>query len=91
MAEEIRQPFFECFEVFGAEGFLGRTAVMFERTHGGDNHHRIRPQPRLAALNIQEFFGTEIRPEAGLGNHVVAKLERHAGGNDAVATVGVFA
>lgn len=75
MAEEIRQPFFECFEVFGAKGILGRAAVMLERAYGGDDHHRIRPQACLAAFDIEEFFRTEIRAETGLGNHVVAELE----------------
>jgi len=45
-----------------------------ERPHGGDNDRRGRPEPRLAALDVEKFLGPEIGAEAGFGHDVIGEL-----------------
>ena len=45
-------------------------------------------QPGLAALDVEELLGAEIGAEAGLGDHVVAELERRARRHHRVAAMG---
>ena len=38
-----------------------RPAVELQRPDGGDNHRRVRPKPRHAALDIQKFLRAQFR------------------------------
>src|SRR3954462_11352540 len=40
-----------------------------------------RPQPGLAALDVDELRGTQSRAEAGLGDDVVGQPQARAGGD----------
>ena len=44
--------------------------------NGGHDDHGVGPQTGLPALDVDEFLGTEIRAEAGLGHHIIGELER---------------
>ena len=61
--------------------------MVFQRPHRGDEHDHVGPQPRLAALDVDELLGTEVGTEAGFGDHVVAELQRSAGRDHRVAAV----
>ena len=88
MAQQIRDALLQCAEVLARERGLGQTAVHLERAHRGDDHDRVGLEPGGAALDVQEFLRAEVRAEAGLRHAVLAKLESHARGHDAVAAVG---
>jgi hypothetical protein len=44
-------------------------------------------QPRLAALDVEELLGAQVRAEAGLGHDILAQLQRRGGGDHAVAAM----
>ena len=62
--------------------------MVLERTQGGHHNGHVRPQPRLAAFDVDELLGAEIGPEAGLGDHVIPQFERGACRGHGVAAVG---
>ena len=55
---------------------LGHAAVVFQGAAGGDQHDGGRTQTGKAALDVEEFFRTQIGAEACLGDAVVSQLER---------------
>ena len=61
-----------------------------ERADGGDDDHRIRREARLAALDVEEFLGTQVGAEAGFGHRVFAQAQAVRGhhGVAAVRDVG---
>ena len=66
--------------VFGGQRFtshhLRAAAVHLEGADGGHQHHHIRDQPGVAALDVHEFFHADVRAEAGFGDDVIGHLER---------------
>ena len=58
---------------------FGDAAVHLERAHGRDDHRRAGVEAGLAALDVEELLGAEVGAEAGLGDDVVAELERRRG------------
>src|SRR5215204_294887 len=52
--------------------YLVASRVSLERPHGGDEHRRVRLEPRVAALDVEETFGAHVRTEACLGYEKVA-------------------
>jgi hypothetical protein len=61
------------------------TPPCLDRRH---EHHRIRPQAGLAALDVEELFGAEIGAETGLRDDVVGQLERCLRRYHRIAAVG---
>ena len=61
--------------------------MVFQRANRGDDHHRIRPQARLAALDVDELLGAQVSPESGFGHHVVGELQAGLRGDDRIAAV----
>ena len=55
-----------------------------DRSHHG---HRIGRQPSQAALDVEEFLGSQIGAEARFGDHDVAQPHAGAGRDQRVATV----
>ena len=58
---------------------------------GADSRHQhdaVGHQAGVAALDVEELLRTQVGAKAGLGDAVVAQLERHARGLDRVAAVG---
>ena len=47
-----------------------------ESSDRGDEHHRCGVESRAHALDVEELLGAEISAEAGLGDYIVAELER---------------
>ena len=52
-----------------------------------DDHHRVGPQARLAALDVDELLRAEIGAEAGFGHDVVGELQRGLRRDHRVAAV----
>src|SRR5829696_332096 len=52
--------------------YLVASRVSLERPHGGDEHRRVRLEPRVAALDVEEAFGAHVSTEACLGYEKVA-------------------
>ena len=86
--EQVGQAFFQRGDVFRAERVFADAAVVFERAHGGDDDGAVGLEPALTAFDVDEFFRAQIRAKARLGHGVVAKCQRAAGGDEAVAAVG---
>ena len=62
-------------------------AVILDRAHRRDDYRGVRLETGLAALDVHEFLGTEVRAEAGLCHDVVGELERSACCHHGVAAV----
>ena len=75
MPGEVRTAVANRFDILRAEVFPGDAAMHFQSPHGGDQHHGVRRQPRLAALDIEEFLRAQIGAEAGLGHDVVGQFQ----------------
>ena len=76
MALKIGHAGFERLQVLFLQIILLDAAVHLQRADRGDDDHAIRLQSGLAAFDVEELFRAEIGAEAGLGHHVVGKLER---------------
>ena len=87
VAAEIGAALLDRLDVFLAEIFLLDAAIHFHGAHGGDDDSGSRLEARLAALDVEEFFGAEIGAEAGLGDDVVGELQRRRGGDDRIAAM----
>ena len=87
VALEVRDALFESSEILDLQLLDLGTAVELQRTHGGHYHDHVRPQAGLAALDVDEFFGAEIRAESGFGNHIVSELQRGSRRDHRVAAV----
>jgi len=74
------------FRVDRIEGFSRHhrrtAAVHLEGADARHDHRGIRLQPRVTALDIDEFLQPDIGTEAGLGDHIVRKLEGDLVGED---------
>ncbi len=82
MTAKVFATFVDRFDVLCSQLILGHAAVHLERTGGRHQHYGGRFQTGLAALDIEEFLGAEIRTETGFGDHVVGQLERGSGSHD---------
>ena len=87
MALQIRHAGGERLQVFLLEVVFLDAAVHLERADSGDEHHAVRREPGLAALDVEEFLGAEIGAEAGFGHHIIGELERGGGGEHRVAAM----
>ena len=63
-------------------------AVHLQALCGGNDDHQPWLQTGLAALDIEEFLGTEVGTEACLRHHIVAKAHRHLRGHHTTTAVG---
>ena len=88
MPLKIGHSFFQRRQVGGIEVFGIHATMVLEGTQRRHHHRHVRPQARLAALDVDELLGAQIGAKAGLGHHVLAQLERSLGGGDGVATMG---
>src|SRR5262245_30289151 len=84
---EVGQSPLERAEILRGELRLLRAAVHLERTDRGHEHRGLGIQARGATLDVEEFFGTEVRSEAGFGDDDVGQRERRARGNYGIAAV----
>ena len=78
---------FKRLEILGLEVFLLDATMHLQGANGRDQNDAIWRKTRLAAFDVEEFLGAEIRSEPGLGHHVIGKLERRCRGNDRIAAV----
>jgi hypothetical protein len=85
---EVVEPAAERRDVFLADVRQRHAAVVLERPRRRHDQRRVGPEPRRAALDVEELLGAEICREAGLGQADVAELQRHAGRDDGIAAVG---
>ena len=60
----------------------GSAAVGLHGPHRGDDHRGVGDQTRSPALEVPEFFETDVRRKAGLRNMVFRKLQSQAVGDD---------
>ena len=61
--QEIWNTLFECFEVFVIEVSLCNAAVIFQCSYGCNNNCRIRSEACFSALDVNEFFCSEVSSE----------------------------
>ena len=88
MAQQVGHASLEGLEVLLVEVGLGNTAVVLKRAGSGDNHDSAGANARHAALDVEEFLGTQVGTKAGLGNGDIAKTHGHTRGHDGVTAVG---
>ncbi len=87
MNAEVRYTVFESLKILGADLGLRHSAVVFKGAAGRDQNDSRGLQTGAAALYIEEFFRSEIRAEARLGDAVVRELQSQLCCADAVAAV----
>ena len=87
VALQVGHAGFQRLEVFLLEVGLLHPTMHLERTDGGDQHHAVGRQTRLATLDVEEFLAAEIGAEAGFGDDVVGELERGGGRRHRVAAM----
>src|SRR6185312_4850787 len=71
----------------GLEVFLFDATMHLQGANGRDQNDAIWRKTRLAAFDVEEFLGAEIRSEPRFSHHVIGKLERRCRGNDRIAAV----
>ena len=76
MSFKVDSSCLERIEIFARQLCLWNSAVIFKRSYSCDENHRVGRKPCLPALDVKEFFGSEIGSEACLGYSIVAKLKR---------------
>ena len=67
---------------------FGDSAVQLQALRCRYDNGQFRGQARFAAFDVEEFFRTEIRAEAGFGDDVIAVGQGHLGRQHGVAAVG---
>src|SRR5262249_4670088 len=63
-------------------------AVHFKGSNCRDQHDGGRIESARAALEIEELFAAQVKGKAGLGDGIVGGGQRHARGQNRVASVG---
>jgi len=74
MLLQVDNPLLQCIQILCAKIRFRHAAVVFECTHGCNQHNGIRCQSCFPALDIEEFFSAEICAKAGLRNHIIREL-----------------
>ncbi len=87
MPLQIGEPSLQGGQILAAERVLRRAAMHLERANGGDDHRRVRLQPRDAALDVEELFRPEVRAKARFGDDIIGELERRARRDNRVAAM----
>ena len=82
MFEEVGQATFQGPQVLLAQSGLGAAAVVLQGPDGGHNDHCIRGEAGSPALDVQEFFCSQVGAKAGFGNYIVPQLQGGIGGCD---------
>ena len=68
---QIHKALCQCIQIFIGQICLRHTAVIFQRTHSCNQNNRIGLQACLTALDIKEFFSTQICTEACLCYNII--------------------
>ena len=87
MAKEIRQTFFEGFQVLHTCLSLRDTAVILQRSGSRDQDDAGRSEACHAALDIEELFRAEVRAEAGLRDRIIGELQGNSCRSDRITSV----
>ncbi len=87
MARQVREAGFDRRDILRPQLVARHAAMHLEGAHGGDDDRRVRLQPGLAALDVEELLGAEIGPEPGLGDDVIGQLQRGLRRDDRVAAM----
>ena len=87
MLFQIADSLTERLHILPGKVLFGHAAVVFQRTHGGYQHDRIRLKPRHPALDIKELLRAQICAETGLRDDIVGHLERRPGGPDRITAM----
>jgi len=87
MPQHVLGAFANGLDVLGLQVLLGDAAVHLDGADRRHDHRRIGLESRFAALDVEEFFGAQVRSETSLRDHVVRQLERRPRRADAVAAV----
>ena len=74
MANQIGKTGFQRSQVFLVQIGLCTAAVMLQGANGSNDNNGVGIEACIAALDVQEFFGTQVGAEAGLGDHIIAQL-----------------
>ena len=75
-------------ELDRVEAAVRIAAVVLQRLRGRDEHDRARAEAAGAADDVEELLHPHVGAEAGLGDDVVAELERDEVGDERVVAVG---
>ena len=75
-------------QVFLGQLILWKSAVILEGAHGRHQYNAVGMQAGHGSLDIQEFLGSQVSPEAGFRNDIVSHLESHRGSPDRIASMG---
>ena len=65
---EIRDALLQRVQVLLREVLGLGAAVVLQRADRRDQHDEVGPQSRLAALDVDELLGAQVRAESGLGD-----------------------
>lgn len=75
-------------DILGLQVIFRDAAMHLEGADGRDDHDGRRRDAGLAALDVEEFLGSEVGAEAGLGHDVVRELQGRRRRQHRVAAVG---
>ncbi len=87
MADKIRHARFQRGEIFFLQILLLHAAMHLQGTDGRHEHSAGRLDPRLAALDVDEFLTAEIGAKSRFRDHIIRELERGGGGQHGVAAM----
>src|SRR5207244_2810252 len=87
MPAEICEALLQRLDILLLEIVLADPAMHLEGADGRDDDGDRGSEPRLAALDIEEFFCPEIGAETRFGHHIIGKLERRPGRHHRIAAM----
>ena len=73
MLEQVRDALFKSFQILRAKLGLRNAAIVLQRADSRYDNDCARGQACHAALNVKEFFRTEVCAEAGFRDGVIGK------------------
>ena len=85
--KQVGKTLFQRLEVFLVQIRLGNAAMVLQCANCGNYHNGIRLQARKAALDVQEFLGSQVGTETSFSYRVVAQSKGHVGCHDGIAAM----
>ncbi|KXT85823.1 hypothetical protein STRDD11_00199 [Streptococcus sp. DD11] len=88
MLVQIGQTICNSLHILCGQVALGYAAVHLKGPNGGYQHDSRRPQARHPALDVNEFFSSQICSKSGFSDRIVGVFEGQLGSQHTVAAVG---
>ena len=87
MLLQVHDTLFQCFQVLCAQIGFRNAAVIFQCADSRNQYYGIGSKTRLTALDVEEFFSTQICAETGFRDAILCHLHGCLGGSYGVTSM----